>query len=525
MTVSFSSCRILFAITLCLWGVMVPLAHSQQSQGMGAQAFLKNAERLQLTSEQQAKISGIVRKTVSEFKRLSQSDRGKPGLAARLDTLRSGARKEALAILSDQQKAIWEQLNKAPSSNPAQTDADEISARSLIIPSIEEMKNPPSPGAFGSSAGITRTQPHPASGESYVILSDHSDPIAVRALEHLANHRNGKVLAVESLGTLYESPKDFAKLQEELRMISPRFVAIAPRADSYRENMHLCMLKLLAGLDEDPELDAFPGYLVASDSEHLAELIERTIQFKPLSPGSIEPASIGTIEDTDSRRYRSYQKAKVMQKLFADQGKESPVIIITTRQSHTKRADFPDLASSAGNIAMLPVSERHTFESLSPEATSALSQNNILYMFGHGTTDRICGTQASAFAEIDFANELVFCGSCLSAMPFQTDRLHPDSRKSGKRFAFHAMDGGAVMILGHMGLCGGFPKVFPMSELVLDGNSIGESYQRLMNALIAGKPIPAYYPAPEKRRLNSRDSANGLLYVLWGDPALVPIQP
>ena len=81
------------------------------------------------------------------------------------------------------------------------------------------------------------------------------------------------------------------------------------------------------------------------------------------------------------------------------------------------------------------------------------------------------------------------------------------------------------MILGHMGLCGGFPKVFPMSELVLDGNSIGESYQRLMNALIAGKPIPAYYPAPEKRRLNSRDSANGLLYVLWGDPALVPIQP
>jgi hypothetical protein len=85
------------------------------------------------------------------------------------------------------------------------------------------------------------------------------------------------------------------------------------------------------------------------------------------------------------------------------------------------------------------------------------------------------------------------------------------------------VDNGAVLMLGHMGLCGGFPKVYPMAELVLDGLSSGEAYQRLMNAVIRDRPIPDYYPEPAPSRADARDPANGLLYILWGDPALVAV--
>ncbi len=269
-------------------------------------------------------------------------------------------------------------------------------------------------------------------------------------------------------------------------------------------------------------MDAFPGYLVASDAKSLAGLVERTVSFVPIKEQDIKPVSIGAIEDANTLRYRSYQKAKVIQKMFTDDGSHSPSIIITTKESHTKRDDFPDI-SGGDNIAMLPGSERHTFEELSSPASAVLNQNNMLFMFGHGTTDRICGTRISAYSKIDFSNEIVFCGSCMSATPYLADRLDLSSKQDNKRFAFHAIDNGAVMLLGHMGLCGGFPKVFPMAELVLEGFSSGEAYQRLMNSLVRKSGIPEYYPDDPPARASQRDPANGLLYVLLGDPALIPL--
>jgi len=230
-------------------------------------------------------------------------------------------------------------------------------------------------------------------------------------------------MALKSLGTLFESSQEIEMVQDALRNLNPRFVAIAPRIESYRENMHLCMLKLLCGLDEDPELDVFPGYLMASDAAGLADLVERTVQFQAMRPDEIEPASIGAIEDTDARRYRSYQKAKVMQKMFAEEGKDSPAIIITTRKSHTEREDFPELSADEGEIAMLPKSERYTFDQLSLPAELALNESNLLFMYGHGTTGRICGMDVDAFDGVDFTDELVFCGSCMSATPYEADRV------------------------------------------------------------------------------------------------------
>ena len=491
--------------------------------GKGAQALLQNASELSLTSAQKSQINRIVRKTVAEFNRIRQAERDKPNVTAKLDVLRKASQDEALRLLSAKQRKAWQHLLQ-PTTEPSKSAAtDQMAARSLIIPTIAELKNPPRRNAFGPSTGLTQTKAHQPLGNAYVLITDHKSPVARTALERLAKHRGGSIIDVDSLGELFKRPTEFSRVLADLKRLKPRFVAIAPQINSYRENTHLCILKLLAGLDKDPQLDAFPGYLMASDATKLAALVDRTIAYRSLSAKDLAPVSIGAIEDDNSLRYRSYQKAKVMQKMFADQGKESPAIIITTRKSHTKRSDFPKLASGEGNIAMLPTRPRQSFDALSRPAADALNHNNLLFMFGHGTTDRIVGTRIDAFAGIDFADELVFCGSCMSATPYQSDRKNLSAKMNDKRFAFHAMDNGAVMLLAHMGLCGGFPKVYPMAEHVLDGMSSGEAYQRLMNALIGGRSIPDYYLEKKTKQTTKKDSANGLLYSLWGDPALVPI--
>ena len=505
-----------------MWRIFAILALATSlASGQGAQAVLRKSDQLELTDSQKDQIRAIQRETVQEYNQLSSRERGRPGLSQKLSDLRKQAQDEALQLLTSSQRQVWNRLagpERAPTSS-SPSEARPGGDGSLLIPSIDELKNPPFPGAFGPSTGLAKMEPHEVPSQGYLILTDHTDPIARDALDQLAQHREGKVISLESLGELHESPSDLQALQETVRKAGPRYVAIAPKNESYRENMHLSMLKLLSGIDDDPELDAFPGYLMASDAEGLAELVQRTIQFRPLAATEIEPVSIGAIEDADARRYRSYQKAKVMQKMFAEQGRKSPAIITTTRKSHTEREDFPELPTSEGNIVMLPSSERHTFDRLSLPAEKALEKNNLLFLYGHGTTSRICGIDIDAFASIDFTNELVFCGSCMSATPYEADRVNLESKRDDKRFAFYAMDNGAVMMLGHMGLCGGFPKVFPMAELVLSGTSTGEAYQQLMNSLIGGRPIPEYYSGPPA----SRDPRNGYLYVLWGDPALIPI--
>src|SRR2546425_646305 len=99
---------------------------------------------------------------------------------------------------------------------------------------------------------------------------------------------------------------------------------------------------------------------------------------------------------------------------------------------------------------------------------------NVLFMFGHGLPDRLCGTKVSAFAPLDFSNELVFCGSCMSASPTHADRVNLENQAATKRFGSQAVENGAVMVLGHMGLCGGFPEVYPMAEHVFEGLPVGE---------------------------------------------------
>lgn len=516
-------------IVLVAW----PVSSARAAVGPGAGALLATdvQAKLNLSPAQRQQIQSIARATAKKFSDAQSAKRGQAGLKAELDRIRQAGQDDAVALLTPAQKQIWLELaGQTPEAAPpkvatqaAPAREDEIAARSLIIPTIQQMRNPPSATAYGPTASIRQTRPHPPRGENYVILTDYTETSALAALKRLAEFRHGTIVATPSLGELHQSPAEFARLKGELRTLAPRFVAIAPRPGSYRENMHLCMLKLLSALDDRPDLDVFPGYLIASDAARLGELIERTIAFKPLTPDQIRPVSLGTIEDDGITRYRSYQKAKVLQKMFAEQGKDSPAVFIVTNPALAAREDFPKLDAGAGEIAMLPAHNRRPFSQLSEPVTQAMQGKNMLFMFGHGLPDQLCGAKVSAFAPLDFSNELVFCGSCMSASPAHADRVDLEKHAGTKRFGSLAMENGAVMVLGHMGLCGGFPEVYPMAEHVLHGLSVGEAYQRVMNALIGNRPAPDYYTPSPSAQNNPNDPANSLLLILWADPALVPI--
>jgi hypothetical protein len=535
-----SSLTNVVALCAVLLASCAPL-NAAETVGKGAAALLtpEVAGQLQLTDAQNQQIQAIVRVTSKKFRDAQTAGKNPPGLAEELDRIRQAGQDEAIALLTPDQKATWGRLagqgapaaaqtlpkSTAKSAGAPASGEDQIAARSLIIPTIAQLKNPPSRDAFGPSANLLSTEPHPPRGDAYVILTDQTDPAALAALQRLVDFRHGTIVHTPSLGDLYKSTDEFTRLQHELRKLAPRYLAIAPKPASYRENMHLCVLKLLSSLDDRPGLGAFPGYLVGEDATKLGALIDRTIAFQPITREQIKPVSLGTIEDDGVTRYRSYQKAKVMQKLFADQGKESPAVFIVTNPDLAARDDFPKLgAGTNSEIAMMPGNRRQHFDSFSEPIKRAMSGRNVLFMFGHGVPDRLCGMKVSAFGPLSFANELVFCGSCMSASPPHADRVNLENQATTRRFGTLAMDNGAVMVLGHMGLCGGFPEVYPMAEQVFAGLSVGEAYQRVMNGLIGGKPLPDYYGPPAPGPGNPSDRANTLLFILWADPALTPIK-
>lgn len=518
---------------VCLAGWIPVAALGEVGEGAAALLTVDVAAKLSLSDAQRRQIQSIMRATAQKTVEARTARENQGGLKEELARIRQGGQDQAVALLTPEQKAIWVRLagieptanRAAKAGNPLPEAASDIAARSLIIPSIQELRNPPSRDAFGPNASVLRTQPHPTLGEAYVLLTDHTDPRAIAALGRLAEFRHGTIVNTPSLGELHQNPAEFARLQQEMRRIAPRFVAIAPRGESYRENMHLCMLRLLSSLDDTPGLDVFPGYLIAGDPSQVGDLVDRTIAFKPIRPDQIKPASIGTIEDDGQTRYRSYQKAKVLQKMFAQQGVESPALFVVTNPALAARADFPKLGSGADEIAMMPATPQRTvFTGLSEPAAQALRGRNVLFMFGHGLPDHLCGVKVSAFAPVDFSDELVFCGSCMSASPTRADRADLAKHATEKRFGMQAIENGAVMFLGHMGLCGGFPEVYPMAEHVIAGMSVGEAYQRVMNALTGNGALPDYYPSPAPRQANQRDPANTLLLILWADPALNPFK-
>lgn len=401
-------------------------------------------------------------------------------------------------------------------------------ASEFTIPDAKDLirvdrKTRPSRQAMQHSAYIINTQAHEVSGDSYVILTDHNQPSFLNALKRLAKHRGGSMLRVNDLATLHKSADEMSKVRNQLRKAKVRYLAIAPRMESFRENMLLGMFELISTLDEDPQLDTFPGLLLASNEKNFEALIGRSIAYTAIAKKELRPFAISQVPSV--RETRSLQKSGILRKLFADYRLDVPTVAI--------------YGASAKNAPKLPgdqfwsihrKSRRDVVRTFPDPAAAEFNKASLLIMHGHGVPGMSCGVDISAIPE-SFSAKVVMCGSCFSTSPAKSDlpamRQAPGGYGVEARDAFtiRAIDNGASIAFGHMRLSQGFPHLFPVLENWMSGLTVGEAYQRLVNGLIEmGRVKSGDFVISDPPKNGRQPPQNALLYVVIGDPAIQPLQ-
>lgn len=400
-------------------------------------------------------------------------------------------------------------------------------SREFTIPAVKDLMRVdrdtrPTRQAMINSAFVLKTQTHAVQGDKYVIVTDHVEPSYRESLARLAKYRQGVILQVDDLSLLYKDPQAVDELRRKLRDVGVRYVAIAPRPASFRENMLLGMWQILATLDDDPQLDAYPGVLLASDPQKFAALIDRSIQHKVVGKtNSLRPFAISQVRT--ATELRSLQKAGVMRKMFAALGYATPTLAIYGTQARNA------LKLEADDIWNVHCETRQKFVRQLPEpAAQEFHKASLVIMHGHGIPGMSCGLDVDGIPR-DFSGKVLLCGSCFSAAPAVSDlpamSRAPGGYTVGQRDAFaqRAIDNGATVVFAHMRLNSGFPHLFPVLESWMAGQSVGQAYQQLLNALIALQDLQPDQFVVRPQTAGRRLPQNRLLYVVFGDPALTPL--
>jgi hypothetical protein len=166
-------------------------------------------------------------------------------------------------------------------------------------------------------------------------------------------------------------------------------------------------------------------------------------------------------------------------------------------------------------------------------AARALDEASLIIMFGHGTPGMTCGMRVEAFDHAALTSKVVLCGSCMSAAPTKSDfprmAVGPDGSEviaDRKRFLMEVLERGAVVAYGHMRLNAGFPHLYPVLDSLLQGETVGEAYQRLIDGLLVWtrlEPGALVLTNPDPDNIPALMRRNQLLYVIVGDPALRPL--
>lgn len=394
----------------------------------------------------------------------------------------------------------------------------EISA----LPRVE--RNSPRPSAYHlrNSAFILKFTNHAPKGKSYVILTDHTENAYLQSLERLAKHRKGTIIKTKDLAKLH-LPKTIESLRLKLQKLNPKYLALAPRMESYRENMVLGSWELLTTLDDDRYLDAYPGILLASSGDSFKQLIDRTINYRPIPQSKLKPFAISQVpSNTESR---SLQKAGILRNYFASYGIKTPTVAIYTPTA----TNAPQLKGS--DLWKIRLSRKGNFvKTFAPKPRQALHDSQLVIMHGHGIPGMSCSVDLEGIPTKS-KNQIILSGSCFSAAPIKSDFPRMTSAPGGytmsqrPAFATRYLNQGATVFFGHMRLSSGFPHLYPVLEKWLGGATVGEAYQQLINGLIDMRGFgPGRYvvkPTATTRRLPQ----NTLLYVVFGDPALIPFEP
>ncbi len=401
--------------------------------------------------------------------------------------------------------------------------AQDKPTKGLPIPAIEDItridnKTRASKKDRRLTCYLVATKEHPVAGEGYVIITDHQDEAPLASLARLAKARNGKIFKISDFSKSWNDAEEWGNLRSKLIETMPRFVAIAPRPDTYGEWMLMSMLDLLSTLDKDRELDAFPGILAAPDQASFDALVTRSIEYKPQTRENFRPFVLGQVVDGSPLGIRSLQKVGIMRKLFGGWGYETPSFVMLK----AKGANQKQLKADDVWYAEEPDAKKMLKE-LPPEARKALDDSSLVITYGHGTPGVVCSVEVGAFKEVDFSGKIVLSGSCLSSSPSRWDNPLPGRLNDGpskERFLVRAIQNGAVISFGHMRFNGGFPYLYPVLEHWLQGGTVGEGYQRIMNAIFYKvRATPAKVLQGEKI---TRMAGNMMSYVVIGDPALRP---
>ncbi|MDE0864856.1 MAG: hypothetical protein OSA98_13780 [Rubripirellula sp.] len=395
--------------------------------------------------------------------------------------------------------------------------------RAFVVPEIDDLKRVTKGVSLPredarNSAFLLATEEHPVDDSGYVILTDHVSPEFIEPLQKLAVHHDGQLVVVPDLALLHQQADKFAEIQDHLRKAKVRYVGIAPRLESFRENMVLGIWELLTTLDSDPQVDAFPGFLVASDAKAFSRLIDQSLAHDPISATELKPIAVSQVlSDAETR---SLQKAAMLRKYFRGNGVETPVVAVYGKNAkNAPRLDGKqvwNLAAPGGGKFI---------ESFSPTLANAFAESNLIIMHGHGVPGMSCSVDVQGIPD-DLRGKVLMTGSCFSASPVKSDlpemREAPGGYSVQKRDAFilRAIDQGAVVAFGHQRLSSGFPHLYPVLDSWLQGQTVGEGYQQLLNGLImlsGAKSGDFVIREPDKR-----PSQNLYLYVVIGDPALQP---
>ncbi len=403
-----------------------------------------------------------------------------------------------------------------------------IGAQGLTIPAIKDVpridRSSPRPPltVLRNSAFALKLKSHPVAGNRYVILTDHHEEAYLESLARLAKHHQGVLLKVQDLSQLPGQATQRMALKKRLVEAKVKHLAIAPRVTSFRENTLLALWQVLTTLDEDPQLDVYPGILMASNAKSFDRLIQQSIGHQPKTAKTLKPLAISQVRTRSE--LRSLQKAGILRNVFQSHGIETPIVAIYCPEAK----GAPELPGD--KVWNLATSQPREFVKKFPqEPARALEESNLVVMHGHGIPGMSCSVDIDAIPS-DVSGKMILSGSCFAASPVKSD-LPAMSRAPGgytvaKRAAFanQCVDQGAIAFFGHMRLSSGFPHLYPVLEQWVAGKSIGESYQQLMNAIMTMRGLrPGNFILPNPSETGRRLPQNILLYVVLGDPALVPV--
>ena len=187
--------------------------------------------------------------------------------------------------------------------NPLASNESSSQSKTLAIPDVEDLVrvgpgSRPSREQAANSEFVIGTKEHIVSGDTYLVLTDHTDVAFLESLGKLVEHRSGKLIELKDLADLSSDQTLFNNISEQIKRNKAKYVVIAPRMESFSENTVLAFWELLSTIDPDPQLDCYPGILVASNAKSFANLIDQSIAHKPVAPKQLKPFAISQVQNS-----------------------------------------------------------------------------------------------------------------------------------------------------------------------------------------------------------------------------------